>query len=419
MRRNKRLTTREVLSAKPDRGRRALMLCDGDGLYLQVSRDPKDHNHVRRSWVFRYEYLGRRHDIGLGPLRHLDLAEARKQARKKRQEILTGVDPYSAKQQLRREELDRLAAQKRATTFRQCAEQCIAAHEDGWKNPKHRAQWRTTLQTYANPVLGDLSIDDITTAHIVKVLEPIWKEKPETANRVRGRIEKVLGWATVRGFRSGDNPARWRGHLAELFPAKGKLGKVKHLSALPFSEMPALMAELRTRDLRSARALEFTILTAARTGEVIGATWNEINLIAKTWTIPASRMKAGKEHKVPLCDRAVDVLRGLGEHGDKEKVFALSDTPMLELLKSMRPGITVHGFRSTFRDWASEKGPNYPNHVAEAALAHAVPSKVEAAYRRGDLFEKRRRLMNEWAAWCSRPVPTDGAKVVAIGAGVR
>jgi integrase len=386
------------------------MLCDGDGLYLQVSHDPNDRTNIRRSWVFRYEYLGRRHDIGLGPLRHLD----RKQARKKRQQILDGIDPFTAKQQIRREELDRLAAEKRATTFHQCAEQCIAAHEDGWKNPKHRAQWHATLKTYAYPVLGDLAVDDITTAHVVKALEPIWKEKPETASRVRGRIEKVLGWATVRNFRSGDNPARWRGHLAELFPAKGKLGKVKHLSALPFSEMPALMAELRARDLRSARALEFTILTAARTGELIGAAWNEINLSAKTWTVPASRMKAGKQHKVPLCDRAVEILRGLGEHGDKERVFAHSHAPMLELLKSVRPGITVHGFRSSFRDWAAER-TNYPNIVVEAALAHAISNKVEAAYRRGDLFEKRRRLMADWAAWCSRPVPTS-ATVTAIGA---
>jgi len=410
----KRLTAREVLSAKPDRDRRALMLCDGDGLYLQISRDPKDHNHIRRSWVFRYERNGRRRDVGLGPLRHLDLAEARKQARKKRQQILDGIDPFTAKQRIRREELDRLAAEKRATTFRQCAEQCIADHEDGWKNPKHRAQWRATLKTYAYPVLGDLAVDDIATSHVVKVLEPFWKEKPETANRVRGRVERVLAWATVRGFRSGDNPARWRGHLAELFPAKGKLGKVKHLSALPFSEMPALMAELRARDLRSARALEFTILTAARTGELIGATGNEMNLATKTWTVPASRMKAGKEHKVPLCDRAVEILRGLGEHGDKERVFALSHAPMLELLKGMRPGITVHGFRSSFRDWAAER-TNYPNIVVEAALAHAISNKVEAAYRRGDLFEKRRRLMAEWAAWCSRPVPAD-ATVMAIGA---
>ena len=409
----KRLTAREVLSAKPDRDRRALMLCDGDGLYLQISRDPKDHNHIRRSWVFRYERNGRRRDVGLGPLRHLDLAEARKQARKKRQQILDGIDPFTAKQQLRREELDRLAAEKQATTFRQCAEQCIADHEDGWKNPKHRAQWRATLKTYAYPVLGDLAVDDVVTGHVIKVLEPIWKEKPETANRVRGRIERVLGWATVRGYRSGDNPARWRGHLAELFPAKGKLGKVKHLSALPFSEMPALMAELRARNLRSARALEFTILTAARTGEVIGATWNEINLNAKTWIVSASRMKAGKEHKVPLCDRAVEILRGLGDHGDKERVFALSHVPMLELLKNVRLGITVHGFRSTFRDWCSER-TNYPREIAEAALAHAIPNKVEAAYRRGDLFEKRRKLMDAWGQWCARPVPT-GATVTAIG----
>jgi integrase len=389
------------------------MLPDGGNLYLQVSRDTSHADRIYRSWVFRYELDGRRHDLGLGPLHTLDLADAREKAKSLRQQILDGIDPLGAKLQLKRERLARLAEQQRALTFRDCAERCIVANDANWQNDKHRAQWRSTLQTYAYPIIGHLAVDDITTAEIVKVLEPIWKEKPETASRVRGRIEKVLGWAAVRGFRSGDsNPARWRGHLAELFPAKGKVRKTEHHSALPFSEMPAFMLELRARDSVSARALEFTILTAARTGETIGATRDEIDLKAKTWTIPAERMKGKKGHKVPLCDRAVEILRGLDQRSDK--IFPLSNMAMLELMTGMRPGVTVHGFRSSFRDWAAER-TNVANHIVEAALAHAIGNKVEAAYRRSDLFEKRRKLMADWAAWCARPVPT-GATVTAIGA---
>jgi integrase len=408
----KRLTAREAASAKPPGDRKGAVFADGGNLYLQVTRDTIHPDRIYRSWVFRYELDGHRHDLGLGPVHTLDLAEARQKAKTLRQQLLDGIDPLAAKQQIKRERLAQLAQQQRAITFRDCAERCISAHDGGWTNAKHRAQWRSTLQSYAYPIIGDLTADDITTAHIVKVLEPIWKEKPETASRVRGRIEKVLGWATVRGFRSGDNPARWRGHLAELFPAKGKVRKTEHHSALPFSEMPAFMLELRAHDSVSARALEFTILTAARTGETIGATRDEIDLKAKTWTIPAKRMKGKKGHKVPLCDRAVEILRGLDQSGDK--VFPLSNMAMLELMKGMRPDITVHGFRSTFRDWASER-TNFPREAAEMALAHAIPDAVEKAYRRGDLFEKRRRLMGDWAAWCARPVPT-GATVTAIGA---
>jgi integrase len=355
--------------------------------------------------VFRYELDGRRHDLGLGSLDTLNLPEAREKARLLRQQLVERIDPFEAKRQAKKERLAKLAAEARAMTFRQCAEECIKSHADGWKNAKHRAQWRSTLESYAYPVLGDLAVDDIATAHIVRVLQPIWKEKPETASRVRGRIEKVLGWASVRGFRSGDNPARWRGHLQELFAAKGKVRPVEHHAALSFTDVPAFMADLRSRNSLSARALEFTVLTAVRTGETIGATWDEIDFAAKVWTIPAARMKAGKAHRVPLSDRAAEILASVPREG--EHIFPLSNMAMLELLRGMRPGTTVHGFRSSFRDWAAER-TSYPNHVAEAALAHTISDKVEKAYRRGDLFEKRRRLMADWAAWCSRPVPTGG-----------
>jgi integrase len=408
----KRLTAREVASAKPDGDRRATMLPDGANLYLQITRAPKDPDQVRRSWVFRYELDGHRHDLGLGPVHTLDLADARQKAKTLRQQLLDGIDPLAAKQQIKRDRLARLAAEQRAMTFRQCAEACIASHESGWTNQKHAAQWQSSLEQYAYPTLGDLAVDDITAAHVIKTLEPIWKTIPETASRVRGRIEKVLGWAAVRGFRSGDNPARWRGHLAELFPAKGKMHSVKHLAALPFSDVPAFMVELRQRDVLAARALEFATLTAARRGEVTGATWDEIDLKARTWVIPKTRMKAKKEHRIPLSDRAVEILSALPRDG--ARVFPLSDRAMTDLLQDMRPGFTMHGFRSSFRDWAAER-TNVPNHVVEQALAHAIGSAVEKAYRRSDLFEKRRRLMADWAAWCARPVPT-GATVTAIGA---
>jgi integrase len=410
----KRLTARELVSAKPPPDRRVAMLPDGGNLYLQVSRDTEHTDRIRRSWVFRYELDGRRHDYGLGPLHTLDLADARQKAKTLRQQLLDGIDPLETRQQAKRDRLARLAAEKRAMTFRQCAEACIASHEDGWTNPKHRTQWTQSLEDYAYPVLGDLAVDDITTAHVIKTLEPIWKEIPETASRVRGRIERVLAWAAVRGFRGGDNPARWRGHLAELFPKKGKMRTVEHFAALPYSDLPTFLADLRNRDSVTARALEFLILTAARSGEVLGATRPEIDLTARTWTIPAKRMKAGKAHKVPLCDRAVAILSALPRSDGLVFPLVNSGNAMRELLQEMRPDATVHGFRSSFRDWAAER-TNYPNIVVEAALAHAIGDKVEAAYRRGDLFEKRRRLMSDWAAWCARPVPS-GATVTAIGA---
>jgi integrase len=406
-----RLKSKQVENAKPPPGRSRAVIPDGGNLYLQLVTGAG--GHVTRSWVFKFEQHGRRGELGLGGLHTISLVEARGRARSLRQQLLDGVNPLEAKQQIKRDRLEQLAAEKRAMTFRACAEACIASHESGWTNAKHRDQWVSTLEQYAYPVLGDMAIDDITTPHIVKVLEPFWKEKPETASRVRGRIEKVLGWAAVRGFRSGDNPARWRGHLAELFPAKGKIATTKHLAALPFSDVPALMVDLHQRDSLAARALELAILVAARTGEITGATWSEIgDLKARTWVIPAGRMKAKKEHRIPLSDRAVELLAALSR--DDARVFPVSARAMIDLLQGLRPGVTVHGMRSAFRDWAAER-TSYPNHVVEQALAHAIGSAVEKAYRRSDLFEKRRKLMADWAAWCSRPVPT-GATVTQLSA---
>jgi integrase len=378
-----RLTTRAIASAKPRPGKR-VMLADGGNLLLQVTGKPD--GTFSRSWIFRYERDGKRHDLGLGPLDTLSLAEARIRARDLRIRLLDGADPKGVREQRRAERLAELSERARRMTFRACALRCIEGHEGGWRNAEHHRQWVTSLEQYVYPHIGDLPVDEIDTPHIVKVLEPIWRTIPETASRVRGRIERVLGWAQVRGFRSGDNPARWRGHLQELFPAKGKIQKTKHHLAMPYAEVPAFMVELRRNNSLTALALEFTILTAARSGEVLGAKWSEVDLVAKTWTIPAGRMKAGREHRVPLSGRALEILASLPREG--ERVFPLTHTSMSELLRRGRD-VTVHGFRSSFRDWVAER-TSYPNHVAEAALAHAVADKVEKAYRRTDLFEKRR-----------------------------
>lgn len=409
------LTQKQVEHAKPPQGRRAVMLLDGGNLYLQASVG-KDGS-FNRSWVFRYEFDGARHDMGLGPVHTLGLADARERARELRQKIKAGIDPLDAKREAKRERLAKNAEQAKAVTFKACADMYLDAHSDGWKNPKHRAQWRSTLETYAYPVMGNLAVSDIDTSHVFKTIEPIWKQKTETAKRLQSRIENILGYATVRGFRTGDNPARWRGHLKALLPARGKIQKVKHHPALPYLDAPAFMAELRDRQSMSARALELTILTAVRTNEAIGATWEEIDLKGKTWTIPASRMKADREHRVPLSDRAVEILEGIPRQGryvfsGAHKGQPLSNMAMLELLRGMRPGITTHGFRSTFRDWAAETTA-VPNHVVEMALAHAIGDDVEKAYRRGDLLAKRTRLMKLWADYCGKPLPK-GATVTRL-----
>jgi integrase len=393
-----RLTSRQVANAKPG------YLADGGNLYLECTLGAD--GSVRRSWVFRYEIDGRRHELGLGPLHTRGLKEARGKARDLRLQLLDGIDPLAAKRKER--ERGRLEAAKQMT-FGACAEAYLETHDAAWKNEKHRQQWRMTLTKYCKPI-SDLPIEEIDTDLVLRVLTPLWKTRTETGKRLRGRIERVLSWAKGRGLRAGENPARWDGHLDEMLAAPSKVRKVKHHAALPYAELPDFMAELRDRDSTSARALEFTILTAARTGETIGATWAEIDFDAKVWTVLASRMKAGKKHRVPLTDRTLAILKALPHHGDR--IFPLSNMGMLQLLRGMRPGATTHGFRSAFRDWAADS-TNYPNHVVEMALAHAVGDKVEKAYRRGDLFEKRRRLMAEWDRYCARPLPI-GATVTTL-----
>jgi integrase len=367
---------------------------DGGGLYLQCTAGAD--GSISRSWVFRYRASNRERWMGLGPLRDVSLAEAREKAALARKLRLEGVDPIEARKAQRT--AAHLEAMK-AMTFGQCVEAYLQTHEVAWKNVKHREQWRMTLTEYCKSI-SSLPVQAIDTDLVLKVLTPLWTTRTETAKRLRGRIERVLSWAKGRGLRAGENPARWAGHLDEMLASPSKIAAVRHHPALPYAEIPAFMAELRERDSLSARALEFTILTTARTSEVIGgATRDEIDLKAKTWTIPAERMKAGREHKVPLCERAVEILQSLDQRS--KKLFPLSNMAMAELLKGMRPGVTVHGFRSTFRDWAAET-TNYPNHVVEQALAHAIGDKVEKAYRRGDLFTKRTKLMISWAQYCGK-----------------
>lgn len=397
-----RLTPKQVSNAKPRADDNSILLADGGNLYLQCTRGKE--GHIRRSWLFRYELDGRRREMGLGALHTVGLAEARERARALRQQLLDRTDPLDFREQAERA---KLAEKGRTITFRQCAKSYIALHEDSWKNNKHRAQWDSTLETYAYPVIGDMCVRDVDSASIMKVIEPLWGTKTETASRVRGRIEAILDYATASGFRTGDNPAR---HVVAALPKRSRVQKVKHHAALPYQELPQFMAELRHRQSTSARALEFTILTAARTGEVIGAMWPEVDLRAETWSVPAARMKAGKPHTVPLRERAVEILRGLTHRGDR--IFPLSNMAMLKLLRGMRPGRTTYGFRSTFKDWANDR-TSFPNYVVEAALAHVVGDKTEAAYRRSDALDKRRRLMAQWGDYCSKP-PLAGAAVTPL-----
>ena len=339
--------------------------------------------------------------MGLGPLRTFSLVEARERARQIRQQLAQNVDPLSAR------DADRAKRQRdSAATFKLCAEQYIASHKASWKNAKHAAQWSSTLITYAYPVIGDMPASDVDTDQILKILQPIWTTKAETAARVRGRIEVILDWAKVRGFRAGENPARWRGHIEILLPARSKVRNVKHHTALPFNELPDFMKRLRKESGNAARALEYLILTAARTTEVLEAVPEEIK--DAVWVVPAERMKARKEHRVPLCRRAQELVavamkdpKGLYLFGGWKKGRPLSNMSMLQLLKRMgSPELTAHGFRSTFKDWVSEH-THYPAEVSEMALAHTIDNKVEAAYRRGDLFNKRIALMNDWANFCA------------------
>jgi integrase len=367
------------------------------GLRLQISPSGA------RSWILRTTIGGKRSEKGLGGYPDVTLAGARDAARSVRAKVTAGIDPI-AESKAARSALKAAAAS--GLTFDKCAAAYIEAKAPEWRNAKHAAQWTATLNTYASPVIGRLLARDIALPHVLEVLRPIWQTKTETATRVRARMESVLDWATTNGYREGLNPARWKGHLENLLPSPSKVAKVAHHAALPVSAVGEFMRELRKQKGTGARALEFTILTAARSGEVRGATWAEIDMEAATWTIPGSRMKMGKEHRVPLSSAALDLLKALPRVVEARAVFAaprgglLSDMALLAVMRRMQVPAVPHGFRSTFRDWCSEH-TSYPRDVAEMALAHSIGDKVEAAYRRGDLFTKRTKLMQDWADFCA------------------
>lgn len=383
------------------------------GLSLQVTPTGA------RTWILRTVIGGKRREMGLGGFPDVPLAEAREKARAAKRSIKDdGIDPIEQRK-VARSKLR--AEQAKAITFRQAAAAYIAAHEHGWKNAKHAAQWTSTLETYAYPKIGGLHVRDVDDAHVMEILTPIWTTKTETASRLRGRIEKVLDWAIASKYRDGPNPARWKGNLDVRLAQPSKVASVQHHAALPYDEMGNFMAELRKVEGMGARALEFSILTASRSGEVRGATWAEIDLDKALWVIPEARMKAGKEHHVPLSPDAVALLKALPRLGDSPYLFPgtkgqLSDMTLTAALKRMgRTGLTAHGFRSTFRDWAAER-TNYPREVCEHALAHQLKDKAEAAYQRGSLFDKRRGLMDDWAKYCGMPSVRMADNVVSINA---
>ena len=374
--------------------------CDR-GLYLQVARSGT------KSWLFRYKspVTAKQREMGLGSLNLISLATARDMTLECRRQVLSGLDPLEERARSKRA---RQLAQARSITFQQAAEHCIASKTPEWKNAKHAQQWTNSLTAYAYPVFGTLSISDLDTDLVLKAIEPIWISKAETASRVRQRIETVWDWARARKYVEGENPARLRGHLDKILAKTAKVKRVKHHAAVPYKQIGPLIKKLRGRKGSSALALEFMILTAARTGEVRGARWQEIDLSTKVWIIPADRMKASKEHRVPLCDRAVEILNSIKSNRNPDGyVFpgwkaetGLSDGAMPTLLRKMDVGpYTPHGFRSTFRDWAAEEAHEFSNETVELALAHTIKNKAEAAYRRGDQLERRRALMLAWSEY--------------------
>ena len=400
-----KLSPRKVATAGPGKYE------DGGGLRLVVSPSGA------RKWVFRFTINGRRREMGLGSFPDVSLAEAREKAAKCRKLVREGTDPIEARRQ----------AQAKVPTFTSCAALYIRAHRRGWKNAKHARQWVSTLKTYACPVIGDKPVDAIGTEDILAILSPIWTEKTETAKRVQGRIENILDFAAAHKWRDQMNPARWRGHLDKLLPKPSRVKKVTHHPAMPYSEVPAFMAELANNSSISAKALQFLILTATRTSEVLLAKWEEVDLEEAVWTIPAERMKARREHRVPLSDMALDILKSLPPIEGNPYVFPgarhgkpLSNMALLQLMRKMGYGpegergpYVPHGFRSSFRDWAGEVS-SFPRDVAEMALAHVIENKAEAAYRRGDLFAKRRKMMQAWTNFVSSEI-RKSEKVIAMG----
>jgi len=410
-----RLTAKAVENLRQP-GRHA----DGGGLHLVITAAVKGNFGTRsingRRWIFRYKLAGREREMGLGSARSVSLAKARELAAGARELLAQGVDPLDARRQAEvaaeaaraAAEEEAAADQRAAVTFGQCADELIKSMSPAWRNAKHAAQWPSTLETYAATLRG-MSVAAIDTESVLACLRPIWTAKPETASRVRGRIEKVLDYARANGLRSGENPARWRGHLDQILPARKKLTRGHHAAA-PYTLLPDLMRQLGEREAIAARALEFLILTASRSSEVFGARWSEIDLSRSIWTIPGARMKAGREHRVPLSDGATAVLKRMQAVTHGSYVFpsqgrrSIADAPLSSmslqmLMRRMKLDFTPHGFRSSFRDWSAEE-TQIANIVAEAALAHVVADKAEAAYRRGDLFKRRRELMEAWARYC-------------------
>lgn len=399
------LTARKVESL-----REPGMIADGGGLYFRVTRTGG------RGWIFRYMLDGKRRDLGLGPYPAVSLADARERALTARRQVVDKIDPVAERA---RAALERRKTAAKAMTFAQCAEAYMSAHRAGWRNARHAAQWPASLRDYVYPVIGELPVEAIDVALVMKVIEPLWSTKNETGTRVRGRIEVVLDWAAARGYRQGENPARWRGHLENLLPKPSKVQRVEHHAALPYARLAAVIAELRRQDSVGARALEFLILTAARLGEVIGAGWNEINISDRIWIVPAERMKSGREHRVPLSDGAIAIIEKMQATRVDDSLFPSSKSgsrisylPLsLALKKACAEKVTMHGFRSSFRDWCAEQTA-FATEVAELALAHQVGTKVEQAYMRSDLFQRRRQLMDAWASFCATPLVT--ARVVPI-----
>src|SRR5215472_54982 len=402
-------TVNQLTATKVQKVKTPGMYADGAGLYLQVT------GNAAKSWILRYSLRGAAREMGLGSLRKVSLADARRKAAECHKLLDDHVDPIEHRSQAR---AAAALASTQSITFKEAAAQYIAVRRKGLKNAKHAAQWGTTVATYAEPILGKLLVRDIDVGHVHRVLEPIWTTKPVIAGRVRGRIEKILGWAKANKYRNGENPARWRDNLDQLLPKLSEVRKVKHHPALSYTELPAFMEKLRQAEGTAARALEFVILTAARTEQVILARPAEVNKREKLWTVPAEHMKLKREHLVPLCDRAMQLLDGASGsylfpspfHPDKH----LSNMALHMVLKRMGYGhVTVHGFRSTFKDWCRDC-TRFDNYVSEAALAHASGDKIEAAYARSAVLEKRRKLMDAWAALCASPPVAEAEKIVAL-----
>jgi len=385
---------------------------DGGGLYLHVQQGA---HGLRRNWLFRFMMAGRARGMGLGSYPDISLQRAREKAQECRSLKADGIERKRAV----RTSLSRTEAKPQPPSFDECAAAYVARHRASWRSLKHSNDWVKSLETHVSPVFGSTPVDMIDAGLICKALEPIWNTKTETASRVRQRIDAVLDYATTRVHRTGENPARWKGHLANIFPAPRKLTTVEHLAAMPYAEVPAFMAGLRSRDGMSSVALQFLVLTACRTSEVLGARWEEIDLATATWTIPGSRIKAGNTHRAPLSAQAVRLIDGVSNTPSSGFVFAgrarerLSETALYKYARHFGFQYTVHGFRSAFRDWAAER-TNYPSEVAEMALAHRVGSQIENAYRRTDMFERRRRLMADWATFCE--TPAGNAEVIPIRA---